>query len=228
MATEAATAGALTFIDRLPKDLIDPDARDRLRRFTERLGRVIRIDDRGRAVADRTGLEKLVGDRELFSPSVSKALRTELAEVRQRELVDEAGVVRPLSAAEIDRLPKQPSAVDIDGWAVELSPRFEGLSKLKLAVIADALQQPTEAPPAPIPAAEVPDRVKRFFKCLKENVGAFAIVVVVATIGVILAVVGLFVPPVEAAAGWILAVYGAVVGAYIIHCLTLVGFLRDD
>ena len=227
MASQAATAGALSFIDRLPKDLIDPDARDRLRRFTERLGDVIRIDDKGRAVADRAGLEKLAGDRKFFSPSVSKALRSEIASVHERELVDEAGDVRPLNAAEIDRLPRNPSVADIDRWAVDISPRFEGLSKLELAVVGDATQ-PTQDPPQPIPADQVDGKVKQFFKCLKEHVGAFAIAVVVATIGIILAVVGLFVPPVEAAAGWILAVYGAVVGAYIIHCLTLVGFLRED
>jgi hypothetical protein len=227
MASEAVTASALTFIDRLPKDLIDPDARERLRRFTERLGDVIRLDDKGRAVAERAGLEKLAGDRAFFSPSVSKALRSQIAAVDQRTLVDEAGLVAPLSAAELDRLPKELTAADIDRWAVDLSPRFEGLSKLKLAVVADALQ-PTEDPPVPISEAEVPDRLKRFFQCLKKEVGAFALALVAATIGVILAVVGLFVPPVEAAAWWIIAVYGGVVGAYIIHCLTLVGFLRED
>jgi hypothetical protein len=227
MASEAVTAGAFAFIDRLPKDLIDPDARDRLRRFTERLGDVLRIDDKGHAVADRAGLEKLAGDRKFFSPSVSKALQSQIAAVDQRKLVDDARVVRPLSAAEIDRLPQELSAADIDKWAVDLSPRFKELPKLKLAVIADALQ-PTEDPPAPIPEGEVADRVKRFFDCLKEDVGFVALALVVATIGIILAVVGLFVPPVEAAAGWILAVYGTVVAAYIIHCLTVVGFLRQD
>src|SRR3954464_8916208 len=146
MATSAVTAGALAFFDRPPQELIDPGPRDRLRRFTERLGDVIRIDDRGRAVADRAGLEKLAGDRAFFSPSVSKALRSQIEAVRERELVDEAGVVRPLSAAEIDRLPKQASAADIDGWAVDLSPRFEGLSKLNIAAVGDAEQQPTDFP----------------------------------------------------------------------------------
>jgi hypothetical protein len=226
MASEAVTAGALAFVDRLPKDLIDPDARDRLRRFTERLGEVIRIED-GRAVASRDGLEKLASDRELFSPSVSKALQSRLADVKERRLVDEHRVVRPLGPAEIKRLPRHPSAEDIDKWAVGISPRFEGLPKLTLSVITDALE-PAQDFPDPIPEEEVADRLDRFFDCLKHDVGALTIALVVATIGVILAVVGVFVPPVEAAAGWILAVYGAVVGAYIIHCLTVAGFLRED
>ena len=227
MATQAITAGALPFIDRLPKDLIDPDARDRARRFTERLGEVIRIDDKGRAVADRAGLEKLAGDRAFFSPSVSKALLSQLKAMRERQFVDEAGVVRPLNAAELEQLPREPSAADIDKWAVDLSSRFEGISNLDIAVVGDATQ-PTEDPPEPIPADEVDGKLKQFFQCLKEDVGAFAFALVVATIGVIMAIVGVFVPPVEAAAWWILSVYGAVVGAYIIHCLTVVGFLRED
>jgi hypothetical protein len=43
-----------------------------------------------------------------------------------------------------------------------------------------------------------------------------------------MAVIGVGIPPVEVAAGWIIAVYGTVVAAYIIHCLTVVGFLRED
>ena len=227
MATQAVTAGALSFIDRLPKDLIDPDARDRLKRFTERLGDVNRVDDRGRAVADRAGLEKLAGDRAFFSPSVSKALKSQIAAVRARQLVDEAGLVRPLNAAELEKLPREPSAADIDKWAVDLSARFEGISKLDLAVVGDATQ-PTEDPPDPIPPDQVDGKIKQFLKCLKEDVGAFVLALVVATMGVLMAIVGVFVPPVEAAAWWIIAVYGSVVAAYIIHCLTVVGFLRED
>lgn len=226
MADGGTTATAIDLIERLPKDVLDPEARERLKRFTERIGAAMRTDEEGRTVADRRALVELAGDGEFFPPSVSKALLRALEGADTDELVDERGLVRPLSRADLAKLPGDLTAENIDGFLAGLESRLEGLSKLEIIPLED-IPQAAEGE-EPIPQEDVPEKLEAFKECLKENFGYFVLMLVLAGIGVILAIVGVFVPPVEPAALWITAVFGSVVAGYIIHCLTIAGFFREN
>ena len=222
MAERELTENALPLVERLPKDLIDPDARDRLARFLRRVGEVVTIDERGRAVADSKGLHALVTDAEFFPPSVSKALESRLADVGDEVGDDERGRVRPLSPEDIDRMTSDLTREGLDSALSDLIAD-RPWAGTEIATIEDG-PQPAEDPPEPIPQEDVDGKLDAFFDCIKEDVGYLAVVVVMTAIGIILAIVGVFVPPVEIAAVQIIIIFGAELGAYIMHCLVKAGF----
>lgn len=229
MADQIVSQNVVPFVERFPEDVIDPEARRRLIHYTERLDSVFRVDERGRAVADVQELRDLAANGDFFAPLMTKALSEVLAETDGRELVDQHGRMQALTKAELEDFPREPSVENINRFVAQLDPDIaRRLKGLKIPVIGDQ-PPPTQPEDFPaIPPDEVPDKIKAFKECLKQNLGAFALAMVLVVIGAILAVVGVFVPPVESVAAWIILTVGVVVGAYVIGCLVAAGFLRQD
>ena len=219
---EGLTKNAVPLAERLPEDLIDAEARDRLVRFLDRIGEVARIDERGRAVADRSGLESLLSDGALPSRSASEALGRRLAEADERELVDEGGRVRPLSAEEVERLTSDLTREGLDRALSELVPD-RPWADLVIAVFEDG-PQPANETTDTISPEEVDGKVRAFLDCVKEDFGLFALLVAGTAIGIILAIYGVAFPPIEIAAVEIILIFGAEVAAFIMHCLVKAGF----
>jgi hypothetical protein len=229
VADQIVSQNVVPFVEQLPEDMIDPEAKRRLIHYTERLDSVFRVDERGRMVADVQELRDLAANGDFFAPLMTKALSEVLAEADGRELVDERGRMQALTKAQLEQFPREPSVESINRFIAEIDPDIaRRLKGLKIPVIGDQ-PPPTQAEDFPaIPPDEVPDKLQAFKDCLKQNLGAFALAMVLVVIGAILAVVGVFVPPVESVAAWIILTVGVVVGGYVIGCLVGAGLLRQD
>jgi hypothetical protein len=225
MAELSLTQDVVPIVERLPKDMIDPEAKRRLIQYTEQLESVFSVDERGRVVADVRALHDLAANGDFFTPLLTKELHEVLSEVEgERELVDENGEMQPLTKAQLEELPRELSVESLDRFVAGLDPELaERLRGLKIVLIGD---QPGPEDAERIPTAQVAGNLAAFKDCLKRNLRAFLFALVLAAIGAILAIVGVFVPPAASVAVWIIATFGVIVGGYIIGCLIAAGFLR--